>query len=247
MSLFSLRAVLLLFLLSGSIEVSAQKPVDVELTKPASDSPSSQTNTAAAHQGGQGIVPLTSQQKLYYGAKKAFLSPSAYLSPAVKALLIERDNVKGFGKTKEDFYADGMSHYARGFATHTTATLLGDGIYPALFKQDPRYHRSGKHGFMARALYAVSRTVVTRGDNGASQPNFSKLLGTLSGHALSNIYERDTVKARDAQGRVLAYHRRVGVRPTLARFGISTALEALTNVALREFDIGGKLSKIFRH
>jgi hypothetical protein len=192
----------------------------------------------------QSIVPLTSRQKFARAGRKGFLTAGAYLSPAVNAFFIERNDVKAPGKTAEDKFADGLSYYARTFATRSTSTVLGDGLFPVLFKQDPRYYPSGKRGYLSRTLYAASRTVITRGDNGKAQVNYSKLAGTLTSQALANIYERDTVKSRDANGRVLSYHRRVGVRPTLVHFGVSTAMSAATNVILREFDLPGKLLEV---
>jgi len=247
----------LLVLLVGSIQIFAQNAGPA--AEPSREWPSAlfsgrkiadqgtvpvteQQNTTLPNK--QSIVPLTSREKLAYGARKAFLGPGAYLSPAVDAFFIERGDVKAPGKTSGDKFADGLSYYARSFTTGSTAALLGDGVYPALFKQDPRYHPSGKHGFMARTLYAASRAVVTLGDNGKTQINVSKLAGNFTSRALANVYERDTVKARDANGRALSFRRRVGVRPTFVGFGISTVLDAATNIAFREFDVVGKLLKI---
>jgi len=60
---------------------------------------------------------------------------------------------------------------------------------------------------------------------------------------MANLYERDTVKRRDAFGRVQEYNRRVGARPTLESFAITTAFDALSHVLFDEFDILGKLRK----
>ena len=195
----------------------------------------------------QPIVPLSARQKLIFGARRAFLNPSAYAGPVFDAYFTERREVKAPGKTGGDKFADGLSRYARSFATNTTAAMFGSGFYPALFKQDPRYHPSEKHGFMPRALYAASRTVLTLGDNGKTQINFSGLGGNLTSAGLANIYERDLVKARDAHGRPISFRRRVGVGLTFKNFGISTAIDAATNIAFHEFDVVGKLIKLIKH
>ena len=253
-------AVLLLFL-GGFIQVLAQdaKPAtssdgdhsNAALTTIAfptvgDQQTSAPTATTGKTRATQPTIPLSAKQKLAYGARRAFLDPLAYLSPAVDAYFVERSEVKAPGKTAEDKFADGLSRYARSFATGSTAALLGSGVYPALFKQDPRYHPSGKHGFMPRALYAASRTLLTQGDNGTTQINYSSLAGNLTSAGLANFYERDVVRARDAHGRPLSFRRRVGVGPTFESFGISTALNAAANIAFREFDVVGKLRKIFR-
>jgi hypothetical protein len=260
-SIFRAAVLVLLLSLGGATQILAQaaRPApsssdDRATTLPQTQKTASQTaavpvtgaqqNTPPTNtQPRQPIVPLSARQKLVFGARKAFLDPTAYFGPAVDAYFTERRDVKAPSKTAGDKFADGASRYARSFTTNTTAALLGSGVYPALFKQDPRYHVSGKHGFMPRALYAASRTVITLGDNGQTQINFSGLGGNLTSAGLANIYERDLVKARDANGRPLSFRRRVGVGPTFANFGITTAMDAATNIAFKEFDVVGRLLK----
>ena len=227
---------------------SQERPVAVRLENPDSSN-SRQTGTtgpATAPQSSPAKTTLTARQKLKYGFDGAFLAPGAYLGPAVNAYFVERADVKALGKTGEDKFADGLSRFGRAFATRATAEFLGSGAYPALFKQNPIYQPSGKHGFMRRALYGASRALITTGDNGKNQPNFSRLLGNLTSSSLANLYERDTVERRDARGRVLKFNRRVGVSPTLQSFGISTALDALTYVVFDEFAVLRKLRKILK-
>jgi hypothetical protein len=213
---------------------------------PANQTPAgqSQNGTANPQQNDKpATVHLTSRQKLKYGTYKAFVTPGAYLGPAINAFFVERRDVKALGKTGEDKFADGLSRFARAFATRSSAELLGEGVYPALFKQNPIYQPSGRHGFMSRTGYALSRTFLTSGDNGKTQPNFSRLLGDLTSASLANVYERDIVRRRDRFGRVLEYHRRVGVEPTLKYFAISTAFQAVSHVLFDEFNILAKLQK----
>ena len=247
-----LRAALLMLLLPlvGSIQLFAQ---DATPARPSSDhsgqaatvpvNGDQQNTTPTNTQARPATVPLSARQKLAYGAQKAFLNPWAYFGPGLDAYFTERRDVKAPVKTGGDKFADGASRYVRSFATNSTAAVLGSGVYPALFKQDPRYHVSGKHGFMPRALYAASRTVITLGDNGKTQVNFSGLSGNLTSAGLANIYERDLVKARDLNGHALSFRRRVGVGPTFVNFGITTATDAATNIAFNEFDVLGKLLK----
>ena len=194
-------------------------------------------NTRAAN------TTMTARQKLRYGLYGTFLTPGAYLGPAVNAYFTERWDVKALGKTGEDKFADGLSRFGRAFATRASAELLGSGVYPVLFKQNPIYQPSGRKRFMRRMVYAASRTLLTAGDNGKTQPNFSRLLGNLSSVSLANVYERDTVERRDARGRVIKYNRRVGVGPTLESFGITTALDAVSYVVFDEFNVVGRLKK----
>jgi hypothetical protein len=253
----SVRFILLFSLMFGGVAVIlAQEPgsrsgaIDFErsesfIAKPlnsknAADPPAKSNPT----QSTSAATPLSARGKLKYSFRQAFADPAAYVGPALGAFLTERRDVKRPGKTSGDKFADGMSYYARGFATNTSMTVFGSGLYPILFKQDPRYKPSHKHGFVARAAYAASRTVVTDSDKGAKQFNASYLLGNLTGAGLANFYERDTVRARNAQSQPIAFYRHVGVGPTFATFGVSTALGAATNIAFNEFDVLGKLRKL---
>src|SRR5215467_2931143 len=58
-------------------------------------------------------------------------------------------------------------------------------LYPALLKQDPRYHASSSPSFWGRVMYAASRTVITRNDSGKTTLNTSYFLGVLTSVAIS--------------------------------------------------------------
>jgi len=85
--------------------------------------------------------------------------------------------IEGYGK-----------RYGAAFANHVSGTLLGRAVFPSIFHQDPRYFYKGKGSIPSRMLYAISDAVVTRGDNGRWQPNYSHVLGNFSAAAISNLY-----------------------------------------------------------
>lgn len=89
-------------------------------------------------------------------------------------------------------YGSGFQGYAKrygtAFATHFTADILSQAVYPAIFHQDPRYFYKGKGSFGSRAFYAISSTFIARGDNGHLEPNYSDILGDFSAAAISNLY-----------------------------------------------------------
>ena len=71
-----------------------------------------------------------------------------------------------------------MTRAARSYAFGTTASFFEKAFFASLFRQDPRYHRSGKTGAGAKIGYAVTRVFVTQGDRcGCQQFNASFLLG----------------------------------------------------------------------
>ncbi len=169
-------------------------------------------------------TPMTSEQKMRRAFKKAFLSPEGYARSAFGAALTEWGEDDLPHKDTEDRVADGLSRFAIKFGTRATRTMFGSGIYPILFKQDPRYERSEKKNIGARTLHAISRVFVTRGDNGKLQPNYSRWAGSLTSSALSNIWEQSTPG-----------HDRIGVDATFRRFGTSFITDAWQTVVFNEF------------
>ena len=69
-----------------------------------------------------------------------------------------------------------------------TESVITDVLLPSLFKQDPRYFYKGTGSTTSRIVYAISRAVIKKGDNGHWQPNYSGILGSLASGGLSNLY-----------------------------------------------------------
>ena len=69
-----------------------------------------------------------------------------------------------------------------------SSAFFGKYLYPALLKQDPRYHPSNSPSFWGRVMYAASRTVITRNDSGKATLNTSYFLGVLTSVAISTAY-----------------------------------------------------------
>ncbi len=83
----------------------------------------------------------------------------------------------GFGK-----------RYGAALADQASSSFFGTFLYPAIFRQDPRYYRMS-HGSGSRRLWhAVRHTFVARGDSGKLMFNFSEWMGTASAQVLSNVY-----------------------------------------------------------
>jgi hypothetical protein len=68
------------------------------------------------------------------------------------------------------------------------ATALSEAIYPIVLRQDPRFFRQGTGSIGSRIKHALLSAYVCRGDNSRRQPNYSNMLGNLSGGAISNLY-----------------------------------------------------------
>lgn len=187
---------------------------------------------------------LTPGEKMRYGLRQAFLRPGPYIGPAFAAGFRQFNEADVPAKTGSDKFADYLSDYARSFGTATTTEIFASGIYPALFKQNPKYVKlkdlsGGRASKGARFWYAVSSVAVTVGDNNRRQVNYSRLGGNFTGAALANLWERDTPNERNSFGVVTDSNRRRGAGATFRRFGISIGFAALFNV-LEEFSGFGR-------
>ena len=167
--------------------------------------------------------PLTGGQKVRRAFRGAFLSPAPYAIAAFNAGITQMGEDRLPHKDTGDELADWGSRTARVFATGTTYRLFGNGFYPALFKQDPRYERSKSKKFGSRLGHAVSRLFVTRDDDWNLEPNYSRFAGAATSSALANVWERSTPG-----------HDRIGPQATLRRFGNTFISGAIGNI-FREF------------
>src|SRR4029078_1131951 len=100
----------------------------------------------------------------------------------------------GIQQKRNDFSAFGTGlegygkRYAALYASFLTRGVINQVLLPTVFKQDPRYFYKGTGSKTSRFLYAISRTVIRRGDDGRSQPNYSGILGSFAAGGLSNFY-----------------------------------------------------------
>jgi len=94
-----------------------------------------------------------------------------------------------------------VSATAAAYANFASRLVIGGAILPSLLKQDPRYFYKGTGTKRSRFLYAISRTVVTKGHNQRWQPNYSSVLGDLAAGGISNLY----IPERDRHGAALTF------------------------------------------
>jgi hypothetical protein len=187
----------------------------------------------ASRQNANRPAPLTAREKMGRAFKGAFLSPVPYAVSAFNAGITQLGEDRLPHKDNADEVADWGSRTARVFATRTTSTIFMRGVYPALFKQDPRYEPSTSRKFGPRVAHALGRVFVTRDDDGNLEPNYSRFTGAMTASALANVWERSTPG-----------HDRIGADATLRRFGRSFVSAALGNIVIREF--GPDIIGIFR-
>lgn len=89
-------------------------------------------------------------------------------------------------------YGQGAQGYAKRFGANyadtAIGTFIGNALLPSVMKQDPRYFYKGTGSTGSRIAYAISMSVIRKGDNGRWQPNYSGILGSLAAGGISNLY-----------------------------------------------------------
>jgi hypothetical protein len=129
-------------------------------------------------------VPLHAKQK-YELALRTLIDPETIgVDLASSGLQQGTGGLKGYG-TGPDGYA---KRFGASYGTGSIDTMLGSAVLPSLFKQEPRYFYKGTGTVKQRTLYAISMSVICKGDNGHWQYNYSGLLGGLAAGGISNLY-----------------------------------------------------------
>ena len=127
------------------------------------------------------VPPLTAGQKFKVVARGSF-DYVQYPWYGFLAGISQAEN-------SEPGYGQGAQGYGKRFgaatADGTIENFMTSAVLPSLLHQDPRFFQSGHGGFRRRAWYAFSRIIVTRGDNGNSQFNYSEVFGSALSAAVS--------------------------------------------------------------
>jgi hypothetical protein len=128
--------------------------------------------------------PLTTKMK-FHMAYKSLSNPFFFGRTAAWAGVTQaRDNPSEWHQGAEGY----GKRLGAGFADAVTGSLISNAILPSLLHQDPRYFYQGTGTKKSRAFHAMSAPFVCKGDNGAWQPNYSQLGGSLIGYSISTAY-----------------------------------------------------------
>jgi Carboxypeptidase regulatory-like domain len=129
-------------------------------------------------------VPLNARQK-YELAFRTMIDPETIGMDLVSSGVQQgTGGLKGYGAGSQGY----LKRFAASYGTGSIDTMLGSAVLPSIFKQDPRYFYKGSGTIRQRALYAISMSVLCKGDNGRWQYNYSGLLGGLAAGGISNLY-----------------------------------------------------------
>jgi hypothetical protein len=133
-------------------------------------------------------MPLTPKQKFQLAWKSTIDPVSFGVTGVVAGVEQATDTLSGYGQGAQGY----AKRYGAAYADLVTGTFIGGAIFPSLLKQDPRYFYKGTGSVRSRVLYAISMSVICRGDNGHWQPNYSGIMGSLASGGISNLYYPST-------------------------------------------------------
>ena len=129
-------------------------------------------------------APLNPRQKFGL-AFHSVTDPVEFLGSAVAAGAEQATNTfSGYGQGAQGY----AKRFGAAYADDVLGRMIGSAILPSLLHQDPRYFYKGSGTVRSRIFYAVSRTVITRADDGHAEPNYSRLFGSFAAGGLANLY-----------------------------------------------------------
>ncbi len=163
-------------------------------------------------------APLSARQKFQLTWKTVFNPFTLGLTTAFVGGEQATGMYRGYGTEEKSF----VKRFGASYATLGVGAFVGDALLPSVLKQDPRfyYKKSGSVG--SRFLYAITRSVICKGDNGHWQPDYSAVLGHFAAGGVANLY--------------LPKQNRNGWRTTMENGLIGIGFDAFADV-LQEFVI----------
>jgi hypothetical protein len=128
--------------------------------------------------------PLTAREKFHVFLAHTY-SPITFANAGIDSI---KDKLTNDDREYERGWMGLGQHYGIQLATSETDVFFERFLIPTVLKQDPRYFRNPDLPFFKRALYSMSRVLITRSDSGHQTFNASKVLGGAASQALSDLY-----------------------------------------------------------
>ncbi|HYL35810.1 MAG TPA: hypothetical protein VEV17_07855 [Bryobacteraceae bacterium] len=143
-------------------------------------------------------IPITRKQKFIIASKDSFDYPLALFAGGIAGLGQLTNENPSFGQ--------GLAGYSRrlgsAYGDQAIGTMLTEGLFPTLLREDPRYFRRGRGGVWSRTYYAMTRAFATRTDSGGRSFNFSEVLGSAALVAISVSYYPDERTVSDSAAKL---------------------------------------------
>jgi hypothetical protein len=133
------------------------------------------------------LPPQSPKQKFIMAAKNSF-DYSSFFIAAIQS------GISMAGNSYPEFH-QGAAGYGR-YYYHTLldtadSNFMVAGLWPVVFHQDNRFYTLGHGGAAKRTVYALSRVLITRNDEGNNTFNASEIIGTGSAAGISTLYYPD--------------------------------------------------------
>ena len=127
---------------------------------------------------------LTALDKFHFYVEQAN-SPFTFAAAGVSAGLSQTMGTSpGFNRG----WAGYGKRYGAALADSQTDAFFTKFLIPMMARQDPRYKRNGREGFLQRLFGAASQVVDTVDDDGDPTFNYSQVLGTVVSASIANAY-----------------------------------------------------------
>jgi len=172
-------------------------------------------------------APLSARQKFQLTFKTVFNPFTLGLTTAFVAGEQATGMYSGYGTEEKSF----TKRFGAAYATLGVGAFMGDALLPSILKQDPRFYYKGSGSVPSRLLYAITRSMICKGDNGHWEPDYSAVLGHFAAGGVANLY--------------LPQQNRNALGVTLENGLIGIGFDAIANV-LQEFVIP-KLTPALSH
>jgi carboxypeptidase family protein len=132
-------------------------------------------------------APMSPKQKFGLAWKLA-IDPTSFVIAGIIAGGQQANNsLAGYGQGAAGY----ANRFGAAYGDFFIGTYISNAILPSILKQDPRYFYKGTGTIKSRIRYALAMSVITKGDNGHWQPNYSGILGSLAAGGISNLYYPD--------------------------------------------------------
>ncbi len=133
------------------------------------------------------LPPQSPKQKFVIAAKNSFDYSSFFIAAIQSGISMAGDSYPEFHQ--------GAAGYGR-YYYHTLldtadSNFMVAGLWPVVFHQDNRFYTLGHGGAARRTLYALTRVIITRNDQGNQTFNASEIIGTGSAAGISTLYYPD--------------------------------------------------------
>ena len=132
----------------------------------------------------QKLPPQTVKDKFVAAGHDSFDYGSFILAAVQAGFSIDGNAYPEFGKGVLGY----GRYYWRTLLDTADENFMVGGVLPAVLHQDSRFYTLGHGSIAHRALYASSRILITRQDDGSAAPNYSEIIGAGAASGISSTY-----------------------------------------------------------